>query len=249
MYRGSRKHVLDWVEQPRFLPELLALVEPVHCRVTPASLWQPLSYRSTAEARLEQFGPKAIPGHSAWPTIRSWWLKHAKGANTPNWDIALSCEVEGIPGFILVEAKANVPELSDAPKRPEKQPSAASEENQIQIAAAIAEARLALQRTLPGICIDRDKHYQLSNRIAFVWKLASMGIPTVLVYLGFTGDTGIRDAGEPFRDDKHWQGIFSEHLASVCPSPVIDRRMDMGSASFWILARSRPILEISPQVI
>ncbi len=43
--------------------------------------------------------------------LRKWWLVHERGANTPNWDIAAGCEIEGKTGVILVEAKANVPEL------------------------------------------------------------------------------------------------------------------------------------------
>ena len=114
MPRGSRKHVLDWTDQPRFLPELLGLVRPVSCKVNADSIWQPLGNEAPSEAQLEQFGPRAYPKHPAWPVLTTWWLRHARGAKTPNWDIALSCEVEGQPGLILVEAKANIPELSEA---------------------------------------------------------------------------------------------------------------------------------------
>lgn len=53
--------------------------------------------------------------------------------------------------------------------------------------------------------ISRDSHYQFANRLGFAWKLASIGVPTVLVYLGFTGDDGIIDRGEPLRDADHWR--------------------------------------------
>jgi hypothetical protein len=33
-------------------------------------------------------------------------------ANTPNWDLAFGCEIAGKTGLILVEAKANEPELT-----------------------------------------------------------------------------------------------------------------------------------------
>lgn len=243
MHRGSRKHVLDWVGQPRFLPEILRLVEPVACRVTAGSIWQPLGYDAPGEARLEQFGPHAMPRHPAWPALSSWWLKHARGANTPNWDIVLSCEVEGQAGLILVEAKANVPELGEGGKRNLPEASARSQENHQQIAAAIEEARLALALRFPTIGISRDRHYQLSNRIAFAWKLASLGVPTVLLYLGFTGDEGIGDVGEPFADDAHWQATFRRHLAEVCPPEMLEDAVDAGAARFWVLARSRPALQ------
>ena len=248
MHRGSRKHVLDWVDQPRFLHELLQLVQPIACRVTADSVWQPLGKQTPTEARLESFGPRALPDHPAWPALSAWWLRHSRGANTPNWDIALSCDVEGQPGLILVEAKANVPELSDAGKRADVGASPNSRENHSRIGEAIDEARAALSPLLPGISIGRDRHYQLSNRIAFAWRLASLGVPTVLVYLGFTGDAGIRDVGLPFADDAHWQGVLRTHLQPICPPSVFDGPVDVGSAKFWLLARSRAVLSVSPPV-
>jgi hypothetical protein len=37
--------------------------------------------------------------------------------------------------------------------------------------------------------LTADSHYQLANRLASAYKVASAGIPVVLLYLGFTGDT------------------------------------------------------------
>jgi len=249
MIRGSRKHVLDWTSQPRFLPELLASLQPAECRLGPASTWQPMGHRAPAEARLERFGPVALPGHGAWPALTTWWLRHARGANTPNWDIALSCEVEGRPGLVLVEAKANVPELSTAGKRQDFGVSERSAENHAQIGAAISEAQSALSSYVPGITIDRDRHYQLSNRLAFGWRLASLGVPIVLLYLGFTGDEGIRDVGEPFADDEHWQRVFRGHLMEVGAADLLSAPLDLGPAKLWVLSRSRLVLEQSPHPV
>jgi hypothetical protein len=242
-------HVLDWAEQPRFIPELLALAQPVACRVTAHSKWAPLGYKNPDEAKLDTFGPQAIPNHAAWPALRAWWLKYERGANTPNWDIALSCEIEGGPGLILVEAKANERELSDAGKRVGAQSSAASQANHERIGETIAGACTQLAPLYPGISIGRDRHYQLSNRIAFAWRLASLGIPTVLIYLGFLDDSGISNIGAPFRDESHWLQVFGEHLSSVCPAPMCECVTDCGAANFWLLARSRRVLESSSPVI
>ena len=38
--------------------------------------------------------------------LRDWWLAVERGANTPNWDLASTCRVEGKRGLLLVEAKA-----------------------------------------------------------------------------------------------------------------------------------------------
>ena len=246
-YRGSRKHVLDWTERPEFLVELLETLQPLQCKVSAESDWMPTGYRNPAEARLEVFGSRVFPNHRAWPAVSSWWLKHPKGANTPNWDLALRCEIEGDAGLVLVEAKANVPELSDAGKPREKNPSRSSEENHERIGVAISEARDALAHSLPGISIGRDRSYQLSNRIAFGWKLAALGIPVVLVYLGFTGDEGIREVNrDPIMDAEHWNKLFRSHLELVCPCSVLDSPLTVGDGRLWLICRSRPVLENSP---
>lgn len=223
------------------------MVHPLRCQLPPHAIWKPSSYAQPKEARLDSFGPLVLPNHSAWPQLSSWWLKHTKGANTPNWDLVVSCDIDGTPGLILVEAKANVPELGVVGKPLSKRASRASHENHQHIRSAIIEARENLSKLLPTISIDRDKHYQLSNRIAFCWRLASLGIPVILIYLGFTGDEGIRYVGEPFADDEHWQRTFTSYLEKVCPPSAISSSIDVGPASFWILSRSRKVLEHSPQ--
>jgi hypothetical protein len=247
--RGSRKHVLDWVEQPGFPTELFDLLRPVGCSPRADKRWMPLSHAEHGEARLETFGPAVMPDHAAWPALASWWLKHRQGANTPNWDLALNCDIEGRHGLILVEAKANVPELvgrvgtdglpAAGGKALDRKASDRSGENHTRIGEAIEEVRLSLLPQAPALSISRDRHYQLSNRIAFAWRLASLGIPTVLVYLGFTGDEGIRYAGEPFRDGEHWREVLHTHICEVGAEDLLERRVDTGAAPFWILVRDR----------
>jgi hypothetical protein len=145
-----------------------------------------------------------------------------------------------------VEAKANHPELDELGKRLKDDASAGSRENHDRICKAIEQARAALEPQAPGISISCDKHYQLSNRIAFAWWLASHGIPTVLLYLGFTGDADIATVGKPFADDRSWQAAFGKHLEAVCPPSVLDRRLEL-AAPMWILSRSRPVLATSSE--
>ncbi len=40
--------------------------------------------------------------------------------------------------------------------------------------------------------------YQLCNRVAWAWKLADLGVPGVLVFLGFLNATEMRDQGQLF---------------------------------------------------
>jgi hypothetical protein len=231
--------VLDWTDTPEFSVELLQLVAPVDCRLSARSRWMPRGYRSPDEARLETFGPEVWPETKAWSVLLKWWLAYERGANTPNWDIAASCEVDGGPGLILVEAKANVPELSVAGKPTDLGVSAASAENHQRIGVAIGEACAALQRVSPSTAISRDSHYQLSNRVAFAWKLANAGVPTVLVYLGFWGDDGLADVGPPFQSAAHWEAVFTEYARSVVPMDLFEYRVECGAAPMWLLVRSR----------
>ena len=63
-----------------------------------------------AEARLDRDRRFVAPG--ARHGLRDWWLEVVRGANTPNWDVASMCLIEGREGLLLVEAKAHLSELS-----------------------------------------------------------------------------------------------------------------------------------------
>jgi hypothetical protein len=244
MSRGSRKHVLDWTNQPTFLIELLQLVSPVDCKLTAASQWMPQGHSRPQEARLETFEPFLTRKVRA--DLQRWWLAHEAGANTPNWDIAVGCEIEGKPGLILVEAKANVPEMSAGGKKLGDAASERSVANHGRIAEAIADACAGLRRAGAETSSHVEGHYQLSNRIAFAWKLADLGVPTVLVYLGFTGDEGIRDAGVPFQDHADWESAFGAYAHSIVPKNTFESRINCGDAATWFLVRSRRVIEVSP---
>lgn len=244
-HRGSRKHILDWVEEEEFASELTSLLEPMDAMVTVENTWKPIGYRAPDEARLERFGPEVLPDVVDWQTLSDWWLCYKRGANTPNWDLALTATVGGRKGLVLVEAKAHESELNDERKPLDPDASEHSRANHRRIGFAIDEACRALNRVVPGIQISRDSHYQLANRIAFSYKLAAMGLPVVLVYLGFLGDTGIADVGVPFIDDAHWTSVFQEHTHGILPDRFAERSIDCGLATMQMIERSRPVLEVS----
>ena len=129
--------------------------------------------------------------------LRSWWLAVTRGnPMTPSWDLGATCTVGDEKGLLLVEAKAYARELKAAGK--EAPGSRNGGKNHERIGAAIAEANEGL-RLVNGRpwALSRDSHYQLPNRFAWAWKLASLGIPVVLVYLGFLNAVEMTDRGRP----------------------------------------------------
>jgi hypothetical protein len=150
---------------------------------------------------------------------------------------------------VLVEAKANWRELSIAGKSINKSASSNSHRNHERIAEAIKETCTGWRLLDQRVCITRDSHYQLANRLAFTWKLASLGIPVILVYLGFTGDEGIRDAGKPFMNNADWQAAFVQYTAMTIPLELFGRRLEVGSTPMWLISGSRHIIEVSDKPI
>jgi len=155
--------------------------------------------------------------------LQSWWLEFTSGANVPNWDIASQCHVGGVPGLLLVEAKAHGGELDENPtgKRPPTTLNGWKNHQKIGRAIADASAELQFATRLPW-AISRDKCYQLSNRFAWSWKLASLGIPVVLVYLGFLDAT---EMPEPrFREEAEgehcWKTTVVKYGDGTVPTQV-----------------------------
>jgi hypothetical protein len=140
-----------------------------------------------------------------------------------------------------VEAKANEPEFSTAGKGQDGNASENSKANHLHIGAAIASANRGWQTVAPEARLSRDEHYQLSNRLAFTWKLATLGIPTVLVYLGFTGDSEVRGEAAMLRDDAHWQALFRKRSNDVGIAEAAERKLDFGPAPAWVVCRSRAL--------
>ena len=245
-HRGSRRHILDWVETPDFSDSLSRLLEPTTAAVRTHDYWMPRQRAEHREPRLEVDGARFLPD-VRWDELRSWWLSSPKKANTPNWDLASSCDIGGRRGLVLVEAKANCNELSRGAKTAVNSRSQDSVANDRQIRAAVSQANEALCRVLPGIALRTETHYQLANRIATSWWLASHGVPVVLVYLGFLGDMGIADVSAPFIDEFDWQRVFTEYAADTFPIDCCNRKIDCGADSFWVLVRSRKVLTQSPR--
>ena len=139
-----------------------------------------------------------------------------EGANTPNWDIASTATINGTEGLLLVEAKAHSKEMKTEGR------AGGHPENNESITAACREATAALNRVLPGWSLSTDSHYQLSNRFAWAWKLATLGVPVVLVYLGFTRADEMKDQGLPFANAKEWERLLRDHSEGIVPATMWD---------------------------
>ena len=61
------------------------------------------------------------------------------------------------------------------------------------------EANAGLRKLPTGQwALSTRHHYQLSNRFAWSWKLAMLGVPVVLLYLGFLNAQDMQDDGDLF---------------------------------------------------
>lgn len=152
-----------------------------------------------------------------------WWLGDTKTRErTPVWDLVVTAQIDNMPGLILVEAKAHEGELVKEEKgkeEPNASSSKARKENHQKIGTAIHEARDGLRRVTDDIqiSIDRDVCYQMSNRLAFAWKLASLGIPVVLIYLGFENTVEMINGGkcQLIENFKQWERTVRNHSKKV----------------------------------
>lgn len=170
-----------------------------------------------------------------------WWLRHKRGARLPTWDIVSTAEIDGREGLVLVEAKAHGAELHVEGKLRSADCSPESRENHQQIATAIADAQRDLSRSAASWNISRDSHYQLANRIAWSWKIASLGTPVVLVYLGFLHAEEMALRGCPFRSHKEWVDTVLSHSSNVVPSELWNKMVASSGAAFYSVIASASV--------
>ena len=189
------------------------------------------------EARLDGLTPLFTPDERCrrelGDRLRKWWLAVPKGANTPNWDIASTCTIKGQRGLLLVEAKAHSAELGESGSCGSR-----NRGNRERIRWAITEAAAGLQ-TASGTTwnLSPDSHYQLSNRFAWSWKLASLGIPVVLVYLGFLNAEDMADRGQIFGSAGQWEASLRAHSKEIVDDRHWGQWMDINGVPLLPLIR------------
>src|SRR5262249_15775080 len=153
------------------------------------------------------------------------WLKEREGRNTPNWDMVSTCEIGGEPGLVLVEAKAHEGELNITTDSCGSQ-----SENKSQIESAIREANDALNRSqctrFSGWSLAHEKCYQVSNRFAWAWKVASLGTPVILVYLGFLNATEMSDR-TVLTSAKQWERCVLDRSKGIVPAEIWGQKLEV----------------------
>ena len=169
--------------------------------------------------------------------LESWWLEVPRRANAPNWDIASTCSIRGQAGLLLVEAKAHGKELTSAGKKRPRTSNGAR--NHERIGRAIDEASAQLRRvTGQRWELSRDRHYQLSNRFAWSWKLASLGVPVVLLYLGFLNAREMARDGPLLESAADWRRLLKDHSSSAVDAECWEECIDTGGTSFIAVIRA-----------
>ena len=245
--RGSRPRCILLVDGTRtaVAARLTKLVGLPDVAVSPNDFWMPRGRpvkagngwdkKPVAEARLDRdcrfVAPEVRHG------LRDWWLEVERRANTPNWDVASTCKIEGTEGLLLVEAKAHLRELSKQGKS--KPGTSNGRKNHERIGSAIEQANTGLERATGGSWrLSRDDHYQLANRFAWSWKLALLGVPVVLLYLGFLNAVEMTSESVPFRSAGDWARAMKDHARGIVDDACWEKRMDVKGTPCWPLVRT-----------
>ena len=238
--RGSkpRCHLLTHGSPENVSVGLTRLIEPWG-QVDTADKWMPQGFVNRQEAQL---GKADIFLDSATgQSLINWWLAVPRGARVPNWDIASTCTIEGKPGLLLIEAKAHDEELNyeEAGKKRERNETDGQIRNREQIRNRMLEASAGFaSATQLAWALSIEHHYQMSNRFAWAWKLTELGMPVVLVYLGFLNAIEMSDRGFPFRNYALWEQLVFSHSGPLFPNQVWNKRWTLHGQPFIPLIKS-----------
>ena len=233
-FRGSRLRCLLLTHQQgsKVAEFLNDLVVP-DATVDVNDVWTPRGFCEAEEAKLGKSTAFLSEGDRA--AITDWWLAQPGGANTPNWDLVSTCRVAGKPGLILIEAKAHEGELGD------DRCGATNKANAQRIKEALEEANQRWNALFPGFNLSADTHYQLSNRFAFAWKVAQMGTPVMLVFLGFLDAHEMQPSYRLLRSPEQWRACVLTRSAGTVPAEAWDRTFDVHGTPLTVLIRSARI--------
>lgn len=236
--KGSRARCLILTSMPRteVADFLNRLVSP-YADVGPDDVWMPNGFIEPDEAKLGE--TSTFLDDTQRDRLTKWWLDVRPNANTPNWDLVSTCTIDGKKGLVLIEAKAHEGELSKSGKAEPETDN--GRKNHARIRQAIKDANLGLMAgsQLMGWSLSVDSHYQLCNRFAWTWKVASLGVPVVLVYLGFLNAVEMDYSGRTIlTSDSQWNDCMLDYANGVVPTAAWNKTINIDSASLLAIVRS-----------
>ena len=232
--RGSQPRCVLFMDSEReeVAARLTELVDLPDVLVSPTDTWMPRGKSAPTEAQLDK--ADGLLPHEIQQELGQWWLAVGVGkTKTPAWDIASRCNIKDRRGLILVEAKAHKTEL----KKEDKSGSTGANRNSI--AQAFDEANCNLQSATEGSWnLSLTPRYQLSNRFAWSWKLASLGIPVVLVYLGFLNACDMDSPNTTlFHSKSKWENILKRYCKDTIDNKRWGETLDIEGTPFIPLIR------------
>lgn len=80
---------------------------------------------------------------------------------------------------------------------------------------------------------------QLCNRFAWAWKLASLGVPVVLIYLGFLD--AVEMEPRALASGNEWRQAVLEHSKGVVPEDAWEQIHEVGDTRLVALIRAARI--------
>ena len=236
--RGSRPRcvLLTDGSADQVAQRLTGLVGRPEVQVSAEDRWQPQGMCHVREAELDKLrqGDAVLLNDAIRRQLQEWWLAEGRGrAKTPSWDIASTCTVSGKSGLLLVEAKAHSEELSKGDR------CGAGPVNRKRIETALKEASVGLRKATGGPWrLSVEHRFQLANRFAWSWKLATLRVPVVLVYLGFLDALEMTDKKGLFASDDDWRSALLEYCRETIDPACWEAVLDVGGTPMLPLMRT-----------
>jgi hypothetical protein len=236
--KGSYRHMLDLVSAPNFRGIIDGLLAGIDARLAQEDHRHPCGRskkRDWVEIELEDYLKRhPLPGYTG--LNRRWWI--AFNGKRPTWDLICHVEVDEKPGLLVVEAKARCGEMGEKDsKSAVDKKNDRSIANDLSIRLRLAEASLGLNELgLGNFRLSTDHDYQLSNRLAYLYKLASDGVPTILMYLGWIGSPDWTTA--PLVDESAWTEAVKGHFSRIGPWEFVGTKRHFATgASLQMIVR------------
>jgi hypothetical protein len=238
-HNGSRRDVLLLLDSVNYVGALNSALAGTATVISAGDVHRPIGAANDREYELPEFSREYLNGRFDYRQIAepAWWIvKWNARVRTPSFDLISTATICGMPGVLLVEAKAHHGELETCGKSFKND---SKLENHQKIGASIELANGALSLIAPGFKLGRDAFYQISNRIAWGWRLASLGVPVTILYLGFVQDPYWPK--DHFESNEDWMQAAHRYLGNVVPVDVLDRRLQCSErGSLLISAAALP---------